>query len=51
MIEHGLSNACECLLTGLDLTGIPHKTTSDDVYNGHFIPKGSLIHPNLWFVV
>ena len=28
--------------------GIPHKTTADDVYNGYFIPKGSLIHPNLW---
>lgn len=28
--------------------GIAHKTTADDVYNGLFIPKGSLIHPNLW---
>lgn len=30
--------------------GIAHKTTEDDVYNGFFIPKGSLIHPNLWSV-
>ncbi|EXJ96299.1 hypothetical protein A1O1_01425 [Capronia coronata CBS 617.96] len=30
--------------------GIPHKTTEDDVYNGYFIPKGSLIHPNLWAI-
>ncbi|PVH77019.1 cytochrome P450 [Cadophora sp. DSE1049] len=30
--------------------GIPHKTTADDVYNGFFIPKGSLIHPNLWAI-
>lgn len=28
--------------------GIAHKTTADDVYNGFFIPKGSLIHANLW---
>jgi cytochrome P450 len=28
--------------------GIPHKTTEDDVYEGYFIPRGSLIHPNLW---
>jgi len=28
--------------------GIPHKSTQDDVYNGYFIPKGSMIHPNLW---
>ncbi|KAH8597487.1 cytochrome P450 [Bisporella sp. PMI_857] len=30
--------------------GIAHKTTADDVYNGYFIPKGSLIHPNLWSI-
>lgn len=41
-----------CLLTkDLFFTGIAHKTTSDDVYNGQFIPKGSLIHPNLWSVL
>ncbi|KAF4548076.1 Cytochrome P450-like protein 54 [Elsinoe fawcettii] len=28
--------------------GIPHKSTRDDEYNGYFIPKGSIIHPNLW---
>ncbi|KAH7341217.1 cytochrome P450 [Pyrenochaeta sp. MPI-SDFR-AT-0127] len=30
--------------------GIAHKTTADDVYEGYFIPKGSLIHPNLWSI-
>ncbi|KAL5313142.1 hypothetical protein ACEPPN_018875 [Leptodophora sp. 'Broadleaf-Isolate-01'] len=30
--------------------GIAHKTTADDVYNGFFIPKGSLIHANLWAI-
>ncbi|KAH7085785.1 cytochrome P450 [Paraphoma chrysanthemicola] len=30
--------------------GIAHKSTADDVYEGYFIPKGSLIHPNLWSI-
>ncbi|KIJ67856.1 hypothetical protein HYDPIDRAFT_147886 [Hydnomerulius pinastri MD-312] len=28
--------------------GIPHATTSDDVYEGYFIPKGAVIVPNVW---
>ncbi|KAG1801000.1 cytochrome P450 [Suillus plorans] len=28
--------------------GIPHATSSDDVFEGYFIPKGSLIVPNIW---
>ncbi|EJC98992.1 cytochrome P450 monooxygenase [Fomitiporia mediterranea MF3/22] len=28
--------------------GLPHMTTEDDIYNGHFIPKGSLLMPNIW---
>ncbi|KAG2065218.1 cytochrome P450 [Suillus decipiens] len=28
--------------------GLPHATSSDDVYGGYFIPKGSLILPNIW---
>ncbi|KAF9456704.1 cytochrome P450 [Collybia nuda] len=27
-------------------TGVPHRLSEDDVYNGMFIPKGSLIIPN-----
>jgi cytochrome P450 len=30
------------------ISGIPHKNTKDDVYDGYFIPKGSIIYPNLW---
>ncbi|KAG1807773.1 CyP450 monooxygenase [Suillus subaureus] len=30
--------------------GIPHATSSDDVFGGYFIPKGSLILPNIWYV-
>lgn len=29
-------------------TGLPHTTTQDDEYNGYFIPKGSVIVPNVW---
>ncbi|KIY70825.1 cytochrome P450 [Cylindrobasidium torrendii FP15055 ss-10] len=28
--------------------GVPHSTTQDDVHNGYFIPKGSLVFPNVW---
>lgn len=31
--------------------GIPHMSVEDDVYDGYFIPKGSLIMSNIWFVV
>ena len=27
-------------------SGVPHQTTQDDVYEGYFIPKGTLIHAN-----
>ncbi len=27
---------------------IPHCTSQDDVYNGYFIPKGSLVIANIW---
>ncbi|KAH7085829.1 cytochrome P450 [Paraphoma chrysanthemicola] len=30
--------------------GIPHKSTADDVYNGYFIPEGSIAHFNLWAI-
>ncbi|THG92858.1 hypothetical protein EW145_g8562 [Phellinidium pouzarii] len=28
--------------------GLPHVSMEDDIYNGYFIPKGSLIMPNIW---
>ncbi|KAG2152780.1 cytochrome P450 [Suillus clintonianus] len=28
--------------------GLPHATSRDDVFGGYFIPKGSLIMPNIW---
>ena len=29
--------------------GIPHMSSEDDFYEGYFIPKGSLIMPNIWY--
>jgi cytochrome P450 len=28
--------------------GIPHMSVEDDMFEGYFIPKGSLIMPNIW---
>ncbi|KAK0629570.1 putative O-methylsterigmatocystin oxidoreductase [Bombardia bombarda] len=28
--------------------GIPHASIVDDVYNGMFIPKGTIVYPNVW---
>jgi cytochrome P450 len=32
------------------LGGTPHAATQDDVYEGHFIPKGSTVLGNLWAI-
>jgi len=32
----------------LSAMGVPHCVTQDDVYEGVFIPKGSVVVPNLW---
>lgn len=31
--------------------GVPHATTADDVYDGLFIPKGSMVMVNLWAIL
>ncbi|KAF5309876.1 hypothetical protein D9619_010560 [Psilocybe cf. subviscida] len=28
--------------------GIPHTVTKDDYYDGYFIPKGTIVFPNIW---
>lgn len=30
--------------------GMPHCSTADDIYRGYFIPKGSIIINNAWYV-
>lgn len=29
-------------------TGVPHTVTVDDVHDGQYIPKGSVIIPSIW---
>ena len=34
--------------TADDLPFRPHRTTEDDIYQSYFIPKGTLVIPNVW---
>ena len=29
-------------------SGAPHVLTQDDIYGGYFIPKGTIVFPNVW---
>ncbi|KAG2018406.1 cytochrome P450 [Coprinopsis cinerea AmutBmut pab1-1] len=31
--------------------GVPHATTSDDIYDGYFIPKGTVVLGNAWYIL
>ena len=31
--------------------GLPHATSEDDVHDGYFVPKGSIVLANIWYVV
>ncbi|KAG2158979.1 cytochrome P450 [Suillus bovinus] len=32
-------------------TGFPHCVSKDDVHDGYYIPKGSMVVPNIWFML
>ncbi|KAG1719685.1 cytochrome P450 [Suillus lakei] len=32
-------------------TGIPHCVTEDDIHDGYYIPKGSIVIANIWFML
>ncbi|KAG2135247.1 cytochrome P450 [Suillus clintonianus] len=32
-------------------TGFPHCVAEDDIHDGYYIPKGSLVFPNIWFML
>ena len=34
--------------TLIPLIAVPHKLVQDDVYNGYYLPKGSLVLPNVY---
>lgn len=46
--EQSVSFALQLWELGLPRTGIPHESTKDFIYEGHFIPAGSHIHPSQW---
>ena len=31
--------------------GLPHRLMEDDVYNGMFLPKGTLVFANVWYAL
>lgn len=37
---------CTCVIR----QGVPHKARRDSVYNGYFIPKNSVVIPNIWYI-
>ncbi|KAK0501167.1 hypothetical protein EDD18DRAFT_790393 [Armillaria luteobubalina] len=41
----GVSRMAHCRTTGL-----PHCVIEDDVQSGYFIPNGSLVYANIWYV-
>ncbi|KAG1804548.1 cytochrome P450 [Suillus subaureus] len=32
-------------------TAMSHRVTEDDIHDGYYIPKGSLVIPNIWFML
>lgn len=32
-------------------SGIARRTAQDDIYEGYMIPKGTVVIPNVWYVV
>ncbi|KAG2158980.1 cytochrome P450 [Suillus bovinus] len=32
-------------------TGFPHCVSKDDIHDGYYIPKGSMVVPNIWFML
>jgi hypothetical protein len=33
------------------MTGFPHCVSEDDIHDGYYIPKGSMVIPNVWLVL
>lgn len=34
----------------MGFSGLPHRTTQDDIYERYYIPRGTLVIANIWFV-
>ncbi|KAG1765989.1 cytochrome P450 [Suillus placidus] len=39
------------LLSGISMSGFPHCVSEDDIHDGYYIPKGSMIVTNIWFML
>lgn len=47
----GMSNSDIDDPTLMALPGIPHMSNADDVHDGYFIPKGTIVFTNIWYVL
>ena len=45
-----MTRSVSLTLTGVASVGFPHAVIQDDVYEGYFIPKGSMVLVNAWSV-
>ena len=52
-VAESMSRRAALELTALSLshTGIARCTSEEDVYEGYTIPKGTIVMPNIWFVM
>ncbi|KAF9258780.1 cytochrome P450 [Marasmius fiardii PR-910] len=37
----------ECTYSNASVASVPHRSLQDDVFNGMFIPKGTIVYPNI----
>ncbi|KAG1883945.1 cytochrome P450 [Suillus subluteus] len=41
----------EASSNGISMPGFPHCASEDDIHDGYYIPKGSMVLPNIWFML
>jgi cytochrome P450 len=48
-VEALIKEVFRCGIVGA--LALPHVLREDDTYNGYFIPKGTFVIPNIWYVL